>query len=240
MKRQDNRKPDELRKINVKRNFLKYAEGSCLIEMGSTRVICAASVERNVPLFLKNSGEGWLTSEYRMLPCATENRIPRDKISGRNMEIQRFIGRALRSVVDLKKIGERTIRVDCDVIQADGGTRTTSIIGGYIALVDCLNKLYKRGEISELCITDLLGAISVGTFQGVYFLDLTYEEDSQVEVDMNVVMKGSGEFIEVQGTAEHGSFSEKDLIAFLKLAKKGIKEIIDIERNLFKDILSSL
>ncbi len=237
MKREDGRKPDQLRRINIKRKFLKYAEGSCLIEMGNTRVICAASVDKNVPFFLKNTGEGWLTAEYRMLPCATENRIQRDKISGRTMEIQRLIGRSLRSVVNLKKIGERTIRIDCDVIQADGGTRTTSIIGGYIALVDCLKKLYNRKEIFELCVTDLLGAISVGIWQGAHFLDLTYLEDSQAEVDMNVVMKGSGEFIEVQGTAEHGSFSEKDLNSFLKLAKKGIEEIIGIERDLFKDVL---
>ncbi len=208
--------------------------------MGNTKVICAASVDKTVPLFLKGTGEGWLTAEYRMLPCATDNRIPRDKVSGRVMEIQRLIGRSLRSVVNLKRLGERTVRIDCDVIQADGGTRTASIIGGYIALVDCLKKLYNRKEIFELCITDLLGAISVGIWQGAIFLDLTYLEDSQADVDMNVAMKGSGEFIEVQGTAEQGSFSEKDLTAFLKLAKKGIDEIIDLERDLFKDILDKI
>ena len=240
MKRTDERKPDQLRKINIKRKFLKYAEGSCLIEMGNTRIICAASVDKNVPFFLKNTGEGWLTAEYRMLPCAGENRIQRDKISGRTMEIQRLIGRSLRSVVNLKRLGERTIRIDCDVIQADGGTRTASIVGGYIALVDCLNKLYNRKEIFELCITDLLAATSVGIWQGAYFLDLTYLEDSQADVDMNVVMKGSGEFIEIQGTAEKGSFSEKDLSSFLELAKKGIEEIIDLEKDLFKDILAKL
>lgn len=240
MEREDGRKPEQLRRIDIKRKFLKYAEGSCLIEMGNTRIVCTASLEKGVPLFLKNSGQGWLTAEYRMLPCATENRISRDKISGRNMEIQRLIGRALRSVVDLKKIGEKTIRIDCDVIQADGGTRTTSIVGAYIALVDCLNKLYNRKEIFELCVMDLLGAVSVGIWQGAYFLDLTYLEDSQAEVDMNVVMKGSGEFIELQGTAENGSFSEKDLSSFLALAKKGIEEILAIERNLLKDILPNL
>ncbi|MCF7907538.1 MAG: ribonuclease PH [Candidatus Omnitrophica bacterium] len=240
IKRSDGRKPDQLRNINIKRKFLKYAEGSCLIEMGNTRIICAASVDKKVPFFLKNTGEGWLTAEYRMLPCSSEDRIQRDKISGRTMEIQRLIGRSLRSVVNLKRLGERTIRIDCDVIQADGGTRTASIVGGYIALVDCLNKLYNRKEIFELCITDLLAATSVGTWQGAHFLDLTYLEDSQADVDMNVVMKGSGEFIEVQGTAEKGSFSEKDLSSFLKLAKKGIEEIINLEKDLFKDILAKL
>ena len=240
IKRSDGRKPDQLRNINIKRKFLKYAEGSCLIEMGNTRIICAASVDKKVPFFLKNTGEGWLTAEYRMLPCSSEDRIQRDKISGRTMEIQRLIGRSLRSVVNLKRLGERTIRIDCDVIQADGGTRTASIVGGYIALVDCLNKLYNRKEIFELCITDLLAATSVGVWQGAHFLDLTYLEDSQADVDMNVVMKGSGEFIEVQGTAEKGSFSEKDLSSFLKLAKKGIEEIIEVEKDLFKDILAKL
>jgi len=238
MKRGDKREPDQLRKIIIERNYIKYALGSCLMQMGNTKIICTAVVEEKVPLFLKNSGQGWLTAEYRMLPTATQNRIPRDKISGRTMEIQRLIGRALRSVVNLKRMGERTIRIDCDVIQANGGTRTTSIVGGFIALTDCLNKLYKRNEIKEICITDFLGATSVGLWQGEYLLDLTYMEDSQAEVDMNVVMKGNGEFIEIQGTAENGSFSQNDLNSFLDLAKKGINEIIDIEKKLFRDILN--
>lgn len=237
MTRDDGRKPDQLRRLHIERNFIKYAEGSCLIELGNTRVICTASVENMVPVFLRNSSQGWLTAEYRMLPRATHTRTPRDKVSGRNMEIQRLIGRALRSVIDLKKIGERTIIIDCDVVQANGGTRTASITGGFIALVDCLHTLNRRGEIKELCVSDFLGAVSVGLFQEEYLLDLTYLEDSRATVDMNVAMKSSGEFIEIQGTAENGSFSQKDLEQFLTLAKKGITTIIEKERELFKDIL---
>ena len=240
MERDGKRKNDQIRRLNIQRGFIKYAEGSCLVELGNTKIICTATVDKNVPMFLRNTGEGWITAEYRMLPRATHTRTPRDKISGRNMEIQRLIGRALRSVVDLKRIGERTIRIDCDVIQANGGTRTASIIGGFIALVDGLNKLYKQDSIKEICVNSFLGAISVGLYQGEHILDLTYLEDSQAQVDMNVVMKSSGEFIELQGTAENGSFSEKDLSAFLKLAKKGIEEVIDIERELLKNILPGL
>ncbi|UCD15025.1 MAG: ribonuclease PH [Candidatus Omnitrophota bacterium] len=237
IKRSDKRKPDQLRKINVQRKFMKYAEGSCLIEMGQTKVVCTASLEKNVPLFLRNSGTGWVTAEYGMLPRSTQVRIVRDKVSGRRMEIQRLIGRSLRSVVDLKKLGERTIKIDCDVIQADGGTRTASIIGGFIALVDCLERLRKGGVINEISVTDFLGAVSVGIFSGKHILDLTFQEDSAADVDMNVVMKGTGEFIEIQGTAEQRSFSQDDLGALLNLGKKGIEDIIDIERNLFKGIL---
>ncbi len=240
MKRGDGRNNDQLRRVNIKRNFIKYAEGSCLIELGNTRVICTATVDKNVPHFLRNTGEGWVSAEYRMLPRATHTRTSRDKVSGRNIEIQRLIGRSLRSVVDLKRIGERTILIDCDVIQANGGTRTASITGGFIALVDALHKLCKQDLINDLCVDSLLGAISVGLCQGEHVLDLTYIEDSGAEVDMNVVMKSTGEFIELQGTAEHGAFSQKDLSCFLKLAKKGIEEILDIERNLFKDILPNL
>ena len=240
MERDGKRKNDQIRRLNIQRGFIKYAEGSCLVELGNTKIICTATVDKNVPMFLRNTGEGWVTAEYRMLPRATHIRTPRDKISGRNMEIQRLIGRSLRSVIDLKRIGERTIRIDCDVIQANGGTRTASIIGGFIALVDGLNKLYKQDSIKEICVNSFLGAISVGLYQGEHILDLTYLEDSQAQVDMNVVMKSSGEFIELQGTAENGSFSEKDLSAFLKLAKKGIEEVIDIERELLKNILPGL
>lgn len=240
MDRDGKRNNDQIRRLNIQRGFIKYAEGSCLIELGNTKVICTATADKNVPMFLRNSGEGWVTAEYSMLPRATHIRTSRNKISGRNMEIQRLIGRSLRSVVDLKRIGERTIRIDCDVIQANGGTRTASIIGGFIALVDCLHKLYKQDLIKEIYINSLLGAISVGLYQGEHILDLTYLEDSQADVDMNVVMKSSGEFIEIQGTAENGSFSEKDLSIFLKLAKKGIEEVIDIERNLLKDVLQGL
>jgi len=240
MKREDGRAPDQIRRLSIQRDYMKYAEGSCLIELGNTKVICTATADKNVPLFLRNSGQGWLTAEYRMLPRSAQARIQRDKVSGRTMEIQRLIGRSLRSVVNLKKLGEWTILIDCDVIQANGGTRTTSIVGGFVALVDCLNKLYKQKVIAELCVTDLVGAISVGSWQGIKMLDLTYLEDSQADVDMNIVMKSSGEFIEVQGTAEHGSFSQEDLSSFLALARKGIEEIIDVERNLFKDILPIL
>ncbi|MBU1121809.1 MAG: ribonuclease PH [Candidatus Omnitrophica bacterium] len=237
MKRGDNRKFDQLRKINIQRGVSKYAEGSCLIEMGATKVICTATVDKYVPLFLRNSGTGWVTAEYGMLPRSTQVRMIRDKVSGRKMEIQRLIGRSLRSVIDLKKLGERTIKVDCDVIQADGGTRTASIIGGFIALVDGINKIYKENIIQELCVMDFLGAISVGMSKGDCLLDLDFQEDSSADVDMNIVMKGRGEFIEIQGTGEHSSFSQDDLNSLLSLAKKGIEDIIDIERNLLKDIL---
>jgi len=235
MKRGNGRKLDELRTINVQRNFIKHAEGSCLIELGNTKVICTATVEKSVPLFLKNSARGWLTAEYRMLPRSTQTRITRDKISGRNMEIQRLIGRALRSVVDLRKIGERTIWIDCDVIQADGGTRVASVVGGYISLVDCIVKLCVQGTIGEVCLTDYLGAISVGILKGKPILDLDYNEDCGAEVDMNIVMKGSGEFIEVQGTGEESSFSQEDLNTLLDLGRKGVEEIIEIEKGMFKD-----
>jgi ribonuclease PH len=239
MKRNDNRLFDQLRKVNITRNFIKHAEGSCLIEFGNTKIICTASVDEKVPPFLRNSGKGWLTAEYGMLPRSTNTRIQRerDKLSGRTMEIQRLVGRALRNVTLMNKIGERTIVIDCDVMQADGGTRVASIVGGFVALVDCMDKLYKSKKIPEICITDYLAAISVGIIKGKYMLDLDYDEDSAAEVDMNVVMKSSGEFIELQGTGEHGSFNEKDLSDLLALGKKGINEIIAIEKELFKGIV---
>ncbi|MDD5195068.1 MAG: ribonuclease PH [Candidatus Omnitrophica bacterium] len=236
MKRIDNRGFDQLRKINIERNFNRYAEGSCLIEVGNTKVICTASVEKVVPPFLRNSGTGWVTAEYGMLPRATNTRVPREKNSGRTQEIQRLIGRSLRSVISLKELGERTIVIDCDVIQADGGTRIASIIGGFIALADSVAKISKEGLI-PLCVTNYLGAVSVGMWKGQFILDLNFQEDSNADVDMNVVMKGDGEFIEVQGTGEHLSFSHDDLNKMLELAKKGIAEIIDIEKNLLKDVL---
>jgi len=236
--RKDKRNPDEIRQIKVQRNFIKYAEGSCFIEAGNTKVICTASLEKSVPHFLKGTGSGWVTAEYSMLPRSTQTRNLRDRISLRAFEIQRLIGRALRSVVNLKELGEKTIWIDCDVVCADGGTRTTSIIGGFIALVDCLNKLLNEGIIKTLPIKDFLGATSVGIWHNQYILDLTYEEDVEADVDMNVVMTGKGEFVEIQGTAEGKTFSKKDLDNLLSLAKKGIEEIIDLERNLFKDILN--
>ena len=236
--RKDKRKLDQIRKIKVQRNFIKYAEGSCFIEAGNTKVICTASLEKNIPHFLKGSGSGWVTAEYRMLPRSTQMRNLRDRTSSRSYEIQRLIGRALRSVVNLKELGEKTIWIDCDVVCADGGTRTTSIVGGFIALVDCLNKIFKEGVIKTLPVNNFLGATSVGVWHNQYILDLTYEEDVEADVDMNIVMTGKGEFVEIQGTAEGKTFSRKDLDILLSLAEKGIEEIIDWERNLFKDILT--
>ena len=240
MTRADSRKFDQLRTINIDRDFIKYAEGSCLIEVGNTRVITTATVEEKVPIFLRGKQEGWVTSEYGMLPRSTHSRIVRDKISGRSMEIQRLIGRSLRSVVDLKKLGERTIWVDCDVIQADGGTRTASVVGGFVSLVDCLNKLYRQAKITSFPLKDILGAISVGIVRGNYLLDLTYYEDSDASVDMNVVMRANGKFVEIQGTAEKGTFSKDDLDNLLALAKRGIEDVIDLERNILKDVLVNM
>lgn len=240
MKRCDGREHDQLRKINVQRNFIKYAEGSCLIEFGDTKVICTATVDKNVPLFLRNSGQGWVTAEYSMLPRSNQIRRQRDKLSGRDMEIQRLIGRSLRSVIDLNKLGERTIWVDCDVIQADGGTRIASTVGGFIAMVDSVHWLIQQGMIGQMCVFDYLGAVSVGVINGNPVLDLCFKEDSQADVDMNVVMRGSGEFTEIQGTGEHSTFSHDELSSLLGLAKKGIEEIIDMEKKLLKEQLFHL
>ena len=240
MSRKNKRKDNGLRKISITRDYIPHAEGSCLVEFGDTKVICTATVDKNVPLFLRNSGTGWVTAEYGMLPRSTQNRILRDKLSGRRMEIQRLVGRSLRSVINLARLGERTIWIDCDVIQADGGTRTASVVGGYIALVDAVNDLYQKNVIQEMCITDYLGAISVGITNGKPMLDLTFEEDSSADVDMNVVMRGNGEFVEIQGTGEHRTFTADELKKLLELAKKGIEEIIDIQRHEFKDILINL
>jgi len=237
MVRQDGRGWDKVRKVRITRNYNKYAEGSCLIELGSTWVICTASIEESVPPFLKGSGTGWVTAEYGMLPRSCQRRIPRGKDSGRVYEIQRLVGRSLRAVCDMKPLGERTIWIDCDVIQADGGTRTASITGSFIALVDALNKLKKDGELDKIPIKDFVAATSVGIFNGSLLLDLTYEEDSRAEVDMNIVMTGKGEFIEIQGTAERKTFNKDQMDRLLGLAQKGITELIDIQRNLLKDIL---
>lgn len=239
MIRSDGRGVDKLRKVNITRNYIKYAEGSCLIELGNTKVICTASLEETVPPFLKGTQTGWLTAEYGMLPRSTQTRInrERDKISGRTFEIQRLIGRSLRAVFEPKDIGERTIKVDCDVIQADGGTRTASITGGFIALVDCLLKMKNRKIFAAVPIKDYVAATSVGIFQKQLILDLTYEEDSKAAVDMNVIMTGNGGFVEVQGTAENGAFSKEEMDKMLGFAKKGIEELIDMQRNIFKDLL---
>jgi len=237
MNRIDGREFNQIRSIKLSRNIIKYAEGSCLIELGDTKVICTASVEENVPSFLKGKASGWITAEYGMIPRSTEVRTQRDRISGRTFEIKRLIGRSLRSVVDLNRLGERTIWVDCDVIQADGGTRTASITGGFVALVDCLNVIKERGKIADLPVFNYLAAISAGIVEDNLMLDLNYHEDSKAEIDMNVVMNSDCEFIEIQGTAEKGSFSKKILDGILDLAKKGIEEIVGVERKLFRDTL---
>ncbi len=233
MPRIDGRTPNQLRKIKVTKNYTKYAEGSCLIEFGDTRVLCTATVEEGVPTFLKNSGTGWVTAEYGMLPRSSTTRIPRerDKTSGRTHEIQRLIGRSLRAVVDMAKLGERTIKIDCDVIQADGGTRTASITGGFIALAEALIKIKKDGKIEEVPMNDYIAAVSVGIYNGQILLDLNYEEDSKAEMDMNVVMVGCGDFVEIQGTAERKPFSKAQADELLKLAKKGIYQLFEIQKK---------
>src|SRR3989338_658920 len=240
MKRLDGRKPDELRKVLITRDFLKYAEGSCLIELGNTKVICSASVEESVPPFLRNSGNGWVTAEYGMLPRSCSKRIQRGKDSGRTYEIQRLVGRSLRTVTDMRSLGERTIWLDCDVIQGDGGTRTASITGSFIALADALKKLKEGGLFSKIPIKDFVAATSVGIFEKELLLDLTYEEDSQAEVDMNVVMTGSGEFIEIQGTAERQPFHKAQMGKLLALAKDGIAALIAIQRKSIGTFLESI
>jgi len=237
MARVDGRIPHKLRKVKVHRNYLKYAEGSCMIEMGNTKVICTASVEEAVPPFLRNSGTGWVTAEYGMLPRSCATRIRRGKDSGRTYEIQRLVGRSLRTVTDMRALGERTIWIDCDVIQGDGGTRTASITGSFIALVDALNYLKRNGVIERIPIKDFVAAVSVGIVAGQMMLDLAYEEDSKADLDMNIVMTGKGEFIEIQGTAERKPFNKKEMDKLLALAKKGIRSLIKIQEKALKDIL---
>ncbi|OQB12744.1 MAG: Ribonuclease PH [Candidatus Omnitrophica bacterium ADurb.Bin205] len=237
MERIDGRSKDKIRKVTITRNFNKYAEGSCLIELGGTKVICTASVEESVPPFLKNTGTGWVTAEYGMLPRSCDKRIPRGKDSGRTYEIQRLVGRSLRSVTEMKNLGERTIWVDCDVIQGDGGTRTASITGSFIAMVDAIAKIKKEGKIRDIPVKDYVAATSVGIVNKELLLDLCYAEDSKAEVDMNIVMTGSGEFIEIQGTAERASFSKHKMDQMLELAKKGIEDLFTIQRKLVGDLI---
>ena len=228
------RRPDELRRIAITRNYTKHAEGSVLIEFGDTRVLCTASVEERVPGFLKGRGQGWLTAEYGMLPRATNTRTDREaargKQSGRTQEIQRLIGRSLRAVVDLTRLGERTIQLDCDVIQADGGTRTASITGAWVALHDAITGLTAAGLVADDPIRDHVAAISVGMFEGGAVLDLDYAEDSSCDTDMNIVMTGAGNFVEVQGTAEGAAFSRADMDALFDLAGTGIAELVRAQR----------
>jgi ribonuclease PH len=228
--RPSGRAPDELRQIRITRGFTRHAEGSVLIECGDTRVICTASVEETVPSFLRNTGKGWVTAEYGMLPRATHTRNKREAASGkqggRTLEIQRLIGRALRAVVDLKALGERTITLDCDVLQADGGTRTASITGGYVALVDAVNTLIRKGVLRDSPIHGQVAAVSVGIWAGQPVLDLDYAEDSEAETDMNVVMNNGGGFIEVQGTAEGHAFRRHELDELLNLAANGCGQLL--------------
>ena len=232
--RPSSRLPDQLRSIRITRHYTKHAEGSVLIECGDTKVICTASVEERVPPHKKGSGEGWVTAEYGMLPRSTGERMGREaakgKQSGRTQEIQRLIGRSLRAVVDLKKLGERTIQIDCDVIQADGGTRTASITGAFVALHDAVTGLINKDLIKETPLKDFIAAISVGIYQGTAVLDLDYVEDSGCDTDMNVVMLGNGHFVEVQGTAEGHAFSRAEMNAMLDLAQGGIAELIEMQR----------
>lgn len=236
--REDGRQDHKIRPVKITRNYLKYAEGSALVEAGGTKVICNASVEEKVPPHLRDTGSGWVTAEYAMLPRATNTRSERErfKLSGRTQEIQRVIGRSLRAVVDLKLLGERTIIIDCDVLQADGGTRTVAITGGFIALVDAIRKMKRDKKIASFPVKDYLAAISVGIVKGNTLLDLAFQEDSSAEVDMNVVMTGSGDLVEVQATGEEAAFPEEKLLEMLGLARKGIAELIAIEKEILGDL----
>lgn len=244
MIRIDGRKFDQIRDVKITRNFTKYAEGSVLIEMGETKVVCTASIEDKVPPFLRNTGTGWINAEYSMLPRSTQQRKIRDsskgKIDGRSQEIQRLIGRAIRSVVDLNKLGERTIWVDCDVIQADGGTRTASITGAFVAVAEAIYKLYSDGLIKKMPIQNFVSAISVGIVNDECLLDICYEEDSNAQVDMNIIMTDRCEFVEVQGTGEERPFSRKDLNKLLELGEKGNKELIRIQRAALGEIADEI
>lgn len=234
IQRPSGRAPDQLRDIKLTRNYTKHAEGSVLVEFGDTKVICTASVEANVPRFLKGTGQGWVTAEYGMLPRSTGSRMDREaahgKQSGRTQEIQRLIGRALRAAVDMKKLGENTIKVDCDVIQADGGTRTASITGGCVALVDALSHMLRKGTITVDPLQKMVASVSVGIYKGAPVLDLDYIEDSNAETDMNVVMTSAGGFIELQGTGEAGDFQLEELNAMIELARTGILELLTVQK----------
>jgi len=233
--RPSHRAPDQLRDIQITRRYTKHAEGSVLIEFGDTRVLCTASVEEKVPFFLKGKGQGWVTAEYGMLPRATGTRTTREAASGkqggRTLEIQRLIGRSLRAAVDLTLLGERSVTVDCDVLQADGGTRTASITGGYVALADAVQHLLAKDRLKKNPLRYLVASVSAGIYQGTPILDLDYAEDSNAETDMNFVMNETGRFIEIQGTAERESFSEDEMLAMTKLARHGIEQLIARQRE---------
>ncbi|UWG96944.1 ribonuclease PH [Dehalobacter sp. DCM] len=245
MTRFDGRQADEIRSVKITRGYTEVPEGSVLIEVGKTRVLCTATVEEKVPPFKKGTNSGWVTAEYSMLPRATSIRNPREaakgKLGGRTMEIQRLIGRALRSIVDMNKLGERTIWLDCDVLQADGGTRTASITGAYVALADAVNYLIKNQFVRQNPLIDSIAAISVGKVNGEAVVDLAYEEDSKAEVDMNIVMTGSGKFVELQGTAEGQPFDRNDLNEFLKLGELGITKLLELQKQaLAEDIIDPM
>ncbi|MDX2150121.1 MAG: ribonuclease PH [Bryobacteraceae bacterium] len=233
--RSDQRAADQLRPVRMTPDYILTAEGSVLIEAGNTRVLCAATVEESVPSFLRNSGKGWVTAEYSMLPRATATRTPREvtkgKPSGRTQEIQRLIGRSLRSVVDLELLGERSVIVDCDVLQADGGTRTASVTGAYVALAIALKKLLRFGTLKKDPLRDFVAATSVGIVRGTPMLDLNYEEDSKAEVDMNIVLTGAGRFVELQATAEQEAFDDDQLAALIALGRKGTGELFALQRE---------
>ena len=236
----DGRQRDQIRPVKITRDFITHAEGSMLIEMGGTKVICTASVEEKVPPFLRDKGRGWVTAEYAMLPRATHDRTPREAVKGkqggRTLEIQRLVGRALRAIIDTTGMGERTIWIDCDVIQADGGTRTASITGAFVALADALAVLKRRNLIKKRPLLDYLAAISVGKVGGDVMVDLAYTEDSSAEVDMNLVMTGRGRYVEVQGTAEQKPFDKKDLDEFLGFGWKGIQELVAMQKDLIGEL----
>ena len=226
------RKNDEMREVRVTKNYIMHPEGSVLIEFGNTKVICNATVEEKIPPFLRGSGTGWITAEYSMLPRATNNRVQREaskgKVAGRTMEIQRLIGGALRSSIDLSKLGERTIIIDCDVIQADGGTRTASITGAYLAMELAIEKLIDDGKLNEIPIISKVAAISVGKIKNDILLDLEYEEDSKADVDMNIIMNDKGEFIEIQGTGEEATFTQDDLMKFIAVSKNAFEKLFEL------------
>jgi ribonuclease PH len=233
--RSDNRAPDQMRPVNIIPEFVSTAEGSCLIEVGNTRVICTASVEESVPGWMRNKGKGWVTSEYGMLPRSTLTRTPREsargRIGGRTHEIQRLIGRSMRAVIDLARLGERTLWIDCDVLQADGGTRTAAITGAFVALGLAMQKLVEAGTLTAAPIRDFVAATSVGIVDGEIMLDLAYEEDSRAEVDMNLVMTGQGRFVEVQATAEQQAFSDEQLAQLIAYARRGIQKLLEMQKE---------
>lgn len=241
MTRPNGRKADELRKLRLTKNYIKYAEGSCLIELGDTKVIATASVENTVPPFLRGKGAGWVSAEYGMIPRSCKTRVQREaskgRLGGRTHEIQRLIGRSMRTVVDTAKLGERTVWMDCDVIQADGGTRCASITGSFVALVLALEQMRKSKLIESVPVSDYVAAVSVGMIDGKPSLDLDYDEDSGAEVDMNVIMTGDGRYIEVQGTAEREPFKKEEMDRLLILARKGIGELITAQKKILKELL---